>query len=243
MSMRYWTEFEVQYLKDCYVNNIPPREMAKVINRKPGAISMKAMQLGITYKAKDVVGLKYGRLTVLKEIGRTTHSAIMLCSCDCGNTTEVVRKNLIRGWVKSCGCLFLESKRKNPGLSTYNKLYRTTQLGAKKRNIECTLSKDQHKEIISKDCHYCGCSPRLYNPHKKTNGDILDCTKVSKVWIEKCAVLANTIDRVDSSKGYTIENCVPACWTCNKMKSDMNVDVFLNTIKKIALFMKKEEET
>jgi len=32
------------------------------------------------------------------------------------------------------------------------------------------------------------------------------------------------IDRIDSSKGYSLENCVPCCWECNRIKGDRNID-------------------
>lgn len=28
----------------------------------------------------------------------------------------------------------------------------------------------------------------------------------------------NGVDRLDSSMGYTPDNCVPCCWECNNMK-------------------------
>lgn len=56
-----------------------------------------------------VVGSKYNLLTILKEIpphvqpnGRERRK--VLCSCDCGNTAEVMLENLYAGYSKSCGC-------------------------------------------------------------------------------------------------------------------------------------------
>ena len=42
-----------------------------------------------------------------------------------------------------------------------------------------------------------------------------------------------TIDRIDSSIGYTINNCQSCCNTCNKMKLDMTNNEFLDKIKAI----------
>ena len=41
------------------------------------------------------------------------------------------------------------------------------------------------------------------------------------------------IDRVDSNKFYDIDNCVPCCEECNKMKLNMTTDKFLGHIEKI----------
>lgn len=43
-----------------------------------------------------------------------------------------------------------------------------------------------------------------------------------------CGEKASGIDRIDSNKNYTeINNIKPACWTCNRMKSDLKLDDFL----------------
>lgn len=44
---------------------------------------------------------------------------------------------------------------------------------------------------------------------------------------------ANGIDRVDSTKHYTKENCVPCCFICNRMKNKYSINVFLEKIKQI----------
>jgi hypothetical protein len=37
----------------------------------------------------------------------------------------------------------------------------------------------------------------------------------------------NTIDRVDTSRGYLPDNVVPSCWECNTRKSTLSVERFL----------------
>lgn len=46
----------------------------------------------------------------------------------------------------------------------------------------------------------------------------------------------NSIDRVDPTKGYIIDNCVPCCTTCNYMKRILQRDEFLDHVKKIYNF-------
>lgn len=48
----------------------------------------------------DIIGKKYGRLTVIKYVGSGKH----LCKCECGNEVEVITENLNNGNTKSCGC-------------------------------------------------------------------------------------------------------------------------------------------
>lgn len=54
---------------------------------------------------EEMIGNKYGKLTVLKQINDLDKSKYFLCRCDCGNEKEVTKGNLIHGLVKSCGCL------------------------------------------------------------------------------------------------------------------------------------------
>lgn len=54
----------------------------------------------------DLLGRRFGRLIVIEFAGRTRHgSSYWNCLCDCGNTSRVIRYNLITGTTKSCGCL------------------------------------------------------------------------------------------------------------------------------------------
>lgn len=61
-------------------------------------------------KYKDLTGMKFGYLTVIKRIedhiepsGRKV--AVWECLCDCGNIKNVYGKHLKGGDVQSCGCL------------------------------------------------------------------------------------------------------------------------------------------
>lgn len=62
----------------------------------------------IPFYVKEVVGQKFGRLTVLDFLYkhnskgiRTLHAT---CKCECGNTTDVDYRNLKHGDILSCGC-------------------------------------------------------------------------------------------------------------------------------------------
>lgn len=53
-------------------------------------------------------GHRYGRLTVVRRVGRRGHSTTWLCRCDCGKEKIVASSNLRSGNTFSCGCLRLE---------------------------------------------------------------------------------------------------------------------------------------
>ena len=62
-------------------------------------------------KHPSLIGKKFHRLMVLKEIGRNKHGKIIWqCMCDCGNTTETLGVYLRNGDTKSCGCFGIEQR-------------------------------------------------------------------------------------------------------------------------------------
>lgn len=73
---------------------------------------------------KDLTGLKFGRLTVLRRYGTDKYRKIYWeCKCKCGNTV-IVRGNALKsGNTKSCGCLIYESKNIKHGMR-HKRLYR-----------------------------------------------------------------------------------------------------------------------
>lgn len=66
-------------------------------------------------KEKDIIGLKFERLTVIEEVNPHVYPSgkkrrKFLCKCDCGNFKEVMINDLVQGHTKSCGCLNQEKR-------------------------------------------------------------------------------------------------------------------------------------
>ena len=58
------------------------------------------------YKCNNLKGMTFGRLTVIREEGRTKDRHILCrCRCKCGNIANVSSRDLVTGHTKSCGCL------------------------------------------------------------------------------------------------------------------------------------------
>lgn len=73
-------------------------------------------------KSKDETGNTYGRLSVIKEVGRKRGAALFLCQCECGKHKEITGGDLRSGKVHSCGCLKSEmriEKNTTHGLKTH----------------------------------------------------------------------------------------------------------------------------
>lgn len=59
----------------------------------------------------DLTNQRFGRLVAIKPTEKRKHRCIMWeCKCDCGNTVEVMSRNLLCGKTKSCGCLYLDTR-------------------------------------------------------------------------------------------------------------------------------------
>lgn len=72
---------------------------------------------------KNLIGQKFGRLTVLKEdFIDKKHCIHWLCQCDCGNLVSVRTDQLKSGRAKSCGCLAKEKARENSLINPNKKL-------------------------------------------------------------------------------------------------------------------------
>jgi len=89
---------------------------------------------------------------------------------------------------------------------------------AERRKLPFTLTESEFEELTKKNCDYCGEPPELraYSPSQKAR-----------------PVMG--IDRVDSSKGYESDNCVPCCKECNFLKSNLPLDSFLKRVEMIYL--------
>lgn len=61
-------------------------------------------------KKQNLIGLKFGRLTVIEEVRDEKNRLKVKCKCECGGETVTTTSCLISGHTKSCGCLKMESK-------------------------------------------------------------------------------------------------------------------------------------
>lgn len=163
-------------------------------------------------KAKDLTGKKFGRLLCLYRLdirsgGVNRHS--YSCLCDCGIHKTVHASSLTRGVTQSCGCLrvtYHESWKDSSCTSLKSKILRTYRKTAKRRALSWNLTVHEFEDFILSECHYCG-----------FEGSLKALPLARK---EDQVLITNGVDRVDSSVGYSPENCVSCCTVCNRAKSD-----------------------
>lgn len=94
-------------------------------------------------KKTDIIGQKFARWTVLKEVKERNGERYYLCRCDCGTEKEVRRNSLVTGNSKSCGCL-----RKERMKETQSKLPKVDGIDIKNfKNKTRAGSKTGHKGV------------------------------------------------------------------------------------------------
>lgn len=102
---------------------------------------------------------------------------------------------------------------KNEAFKNITRYYKDYIKSAIKRHKVITIDFDAFSTLVQSPCYYCG-----HATSEETNG----------------------IDRMDNSIGYTTDNCVSCCWTCNRMKHVSSIEFF---IEKCAIIVKEKEAT
>jgi hypothetical protein len=178
---------------------------------------------------KDITGNKYGMLTAVKfiEMDYTgiTGKSIWLFKCDCGNElthtrNEITRKRRESG-VMSCGCMrtknISNAVKKPVGSAAAKSLFCSYKSNATRRGYTFELNYEAFLKLTKQNCYYCDKVPSSKLLRSGYNGEYI----------------YNGIDRYCNREGYTHNNSVSCCWTCNRMKSDLNGEEFLKIIKSI----------
>jgi len=170
-------------------------------------------------KSDRYLNKKFNKLFVLEQ--STTQSCgtyLYRCKCDCGKETLIKGSDLKR--IISCGC-YRDEKVKNlnilpPFEASFNGILYQYKNRAKKIKIDFSITKEDFRNLIKMNCHYCNNPPNDHS-YKTNNGSLI----------------YNGLDRVDSTKGYILDNVVPCCAECNWMKGKSSYHDFLNRIKTI----------
>jgi len=119
------------------------------------------------------------------------------------------RKDNLSFWCKECRNQYDRNRgeRKNVYAKTIKGKYVRYKSTARIKKHEFNLTREQFGKIILQSCIYCG--------EPSTEGNL------------------NGVDRIDNSKGYSVDNCAPCCGWCNKMKLAKTKKEFIAQCKKI----------
>ena len=121
----------------------------------------------------------------------------------------------LTGNTSSCGCLQKERTHETNKLRPFESLF--NRLRTTSNRPDDTLTYEEFISFTNKsNCFYCN--------------DIL-------IWNDSSKFGYN-LDRINSSLGYSVENCVPCCPDCNWLKNDQSLHEFLTRIRKIEKHMR-----
>lgn len=167
----------------------------------------------------DLTGKEFGKIRVISLIERSfrkdkSKSSGHLYNCKClicgteyqYSTSVISRKDFL-----GCRC------PKDLTLASKNLHFNSYKTNALKRNLQFDLTFDEFVKICNLPCYYSGIEKSLKINRKDLFG----------YW--EC----NGIDRLDNSKGYTIENSVPCSSIINMMKGTLSEKEFLKIIRLI----------
>lgn len=166
-------------------------------------------------------GDKFGLLETLEIVNKSKNGTYnWKCKCECGNETIVPTSRLKIGRCKSCGCY--RKRRKNHRWTGYCDISGTRisdiRCRAKRKNIEFNLDAKFLWELFiyqNKKCAISGVD----------------------LFIDNNA----SLDRIDSSLGYTKDNVQWVSITVNKMKLDFGLNYFIKTCEIITNFQKGDK--
>ena len=169
-------------------------------------------------------GVRFGTLTVIRR-GRppegVSPDSVWFCQCDCGREVFASTEKLSnKKFTISCGFCLPADKVSKKKEKVYGGFFSSYTGGAKARGLDFSLTEPELVEIAKGNCHYCNQAP----------------TRIFRLWVggvEDFARLSG-VDRMDSSLGYCLSNCVPCCWTCNRMKSDIPYLAFIDKCSQIS---------
>jgi hypothetical protein len=147
-------------------------------------------------KVKDEIGNKYGKLTVVKALGKKYEkgrSHYWGCDCDCGGYTEASGSNLRSGLVSSCGCVFQDGTTTTHGESRLGKVTREYRIW---------------RDMISRCTN-----PKRNNYHLYGGRGITVCDRWRNSYeafledMGRAPSKKHTLDRNENDKGYSPGNC------------------------------------
>jgi hypothetical protein len=181
-------------------------------------------------RRQQLIGKRFGRGIVTGFLGKLPVSNFYVWEliCDCGNVYKSTTSNLNFGHVTSCGCYKLERVKENIkkatlantmplGIATFNELLRSYKKRAIEKGLCFELTQDQFEKLTKSNCVYCGQEPSGVYRANTRNGEYI----------------YNGVDRIDSTLGYTVDNCIPCCKRCNQGKNNMPYDEFMNWIARV----------
>lgn len=170
-----------------------------------------------------LIGKRFGKLVVTSFAHQDKYRHIFWrCTCDCGGVRTTCSRQLIGGRTKSCGCLPRPRGKANKQWKGVGELglvyFHAVKNGAIRRGLEFDLTIEQCWKLFVAQRRKCKLSglPLVFRSCQRQH----DGTA--------------SLDRIDSAKGYTLDNVQWIHKDINQMKMEFSEDYFLTLVHAIA---------
>jgi len=227
-NKKYNLEYNIIYNK--IQNGENCKEISLYYNCSISLIHLFCKKNNIKPLALDLVGKKFGFFTVIEKIGtkgkKGRESIFWKCECKCGNIRELPTKSINREDQISCGCYIKtkEFSRKNKHWNGYGdihgKFWSNIIRGAKARGHDFNITIKFAWELFLKQNQKCALS----------GIELIFARSVREWWHGGTTA---SLDRIDSSKGYTEDNVQWVHKEINLMKQGLPEDRFFTLCKLI----------
>lgn len=227
-----------QFIYEKYtIDRLSPYQIAPLINISPRTVYYYLQKLGIQEKRTGEIqpGLKFGYLTTIEIVGKSKNKTnIWKCRCDCGKEYKALTCFLKNGRNISCGCI-IKSKKGNVKKEDWNgknhanfkglhklsgHFYSSIKSCAKQRHIEFNVTLQNLWDAWERQNGLCAISGIKLILPKTHNG-----------------IKTASLDRIDSSKAYTVDNIQWVHKKINLIKSSMSLEELLFFADKISNFV------
>lgn len=181
-------------------------------------------------KIKKYIGKKFGKLEVIEFSGKNKYRNTYLCMCDCGRTVIVDSCALSTNNTTSCGCSSRKRGKEHKNYQGYEdipkSMFNRIKIGATERNLEFSITiEDIWNKYIEQDrkCSLTGLDLNIGQTNRR----------------RRDGETTASLDRIDSSKGYTIDNIQWVHKDINWMKQNYPQKYFIEMCKKVVDYIKE----
>lgn len=193
----------------------------------------------MTRPKNNLIGVTSGKLKVISEVPHLINDhRYFNCECECGNYSVVAYSHIKTQSVKSCGCLLNRRWTQSPffkgiGEISYSwwrsHVLRATKKSGSRQVRRVTVTIHEAWELFLKQDKKCALSglPLVFSNKRQRDG-------IYNSRLENTA----SLDRIDNSKDYTIDNVQWVHKHINFMKHTHSSEYFIELCKKVSEFNK-----